>query len=130
MSSYQQRALLPDLLNSDGDVRRVTRLVRPDSNVLFFDGMEVSRARKASQTCLERALIERTPLFEKNTPAVEAIRELVVPTKLDVPHDIRWRFDQRELHMSCDGLPIQRLCYRSEERRVGKECRSRWSPYH
>ena len=24
-----------------------------------------------------------------------------------------------------DGLPI-----RSEERRVGKECRSRWSPYH
>ena len=23
-----------------------------------------------------------------------------------------------------------RLLYRSEERRVGKECRSRWSPYH
>src|SRR3712207_8566506 len=22
------------------------------------------------------------------------------------------------------------LCFRSEERRVGKECRSRWSPYH
>ena len=22
------------------------------------------------------------------------------------------------------------LCLRSEERRVGKECRSRWSPYH
>ena len=21
-------------------------------------------------------------------------------------------------------------CWRSEERRVGKECRSRWSPYH
>src|SRR5256885_16630846 len=26
------------------------------------------------------------------------------------------------------GLPILEL--RSEERRVGKECRSRWSPYH
>ena len=25
--------------------------------------------------------------------------------------------------------PITSLC-RSEERRVGKECRSRWSPYH
>src|ERR1035437_4340255 len=24
----------------------------------------------------------------------------------------------------------RRLCGRSEERRVGKECRSRWSPYH
>ena len=22
------------------------------------------------------------------------------------------------------------VCIRSEERRVGKECRSRWSPYH
>ena len=22
------------------------------------------------------------------------------------------------------------LLFRSEERRVGKECRSRWSPYH
>ena len=22
------------------------------------------------------------------------------------------------------------LAFRSEERRVGKECRSRWSPYH
>ena len=25
---------------------------------------------------------------------------------------------------------FQSLSYRSEERRVGKECRSRWSPYH
>ena len=25
---------------------------------------------------------------------------------------------------------IRRFPYRSEERRVGKECRSRWSPYH
>ena len=37
------------------------------------------------------------------------------------------------------NLPVTLLCdtnhvlssdYRSEERRVGKECRSRWSPYH
>ena len=25
---------------------------------------------------------------------------------------------------------LEKLIYRSEERRVGKECRSRWSPYH
>jgi len=36
-----------------------------------------------------------------------------------------------------DGRPIGGVCCasfgatgRSEERRVGKECRSRWSPYH
>src|SRR2546430_7440142 len=26
--------------------------------------------------------------------------------------------------------PVERVALRSEERRVGKECRSRWSPYH
>src|SRR5256885_7469589 len=30
-----------------------------------------------------------------------------------------------------DALALQRIgVVRSEERRVGKECRSRWSPYH
>ena len=31
-------------------------------------------------------------------------------------------------HRTCAGCPIGII--RSEERRVGKECRSRWSPYH
>src|SRR2546422_10120987 len=29
-----------------------------------------------------------------------------------------------------EPLPRRRVGERSEERRVGKECRSRWSPYH
>src|SRR3990167_11251303 len=28
------------------------------------------------------------------------------------------------------AAPLQQQLQRSEERRVGKECRSRWSPYH
>ena len=28
------------------------------------------------------------------------------------------------------NVPVYVLEFRSEERRVGKECRSRWSPYH
>ena len=28
------------------------------------------------------------------------------------------------------GPLVGKITYRSEERRVGKECRSRWSPYH
>ena len=44
------------------------------------------------------------------------------------------------VYSSCEPCPmclsalywagVKRICYRSEERRVGKECRSRWSPYH
>ena len=33
-------------------------------------------------------------------------------------------------HAIDNGTPIDREIARSEERRVGKECRSRWSPYH
>ena len=36
-------------------------------------------------------------------------------------------FDLSELHLK---HPVLVSGTRSEERRVGKECRSRWSPYH
>ena len=32
--------------------------------------------------------------------------------------------------MENQGIPNPHWSSRSEERRVGKECRSRWSPYH
>src|SRR2546427_6104867 len=34
------------------------------------------------------------------------------------------------VHLSLQELAGQGTAGRSEERRVGKECRSRWSPYH
>ena len=39
---------------------------------------------------------------------------------------------QNELQLGKDLEAVFQkvLDYRSEERRVGKECRSRWSPYH
>ena len=39
----------------------------------------------------------------------------------------QYLFDRADVH----GVEISCfLSIRSEERRVGKECRSRWSPYH
>src|SRR3989304_6182497 len=32
--------------------------------------------------------------------------------------------------LGCYNPTNKKVCCRSEERRVGKECRSRWSPYH
>src|SRR3712207_7711976 len=37
---------------------------------------------------------------------------------------------ERLTRWSADGTWTKLLARRSEERRVGKECRSRWSPYH
>src|SRR5258707_660928 len=50
----------------------------------------------------------------------------------------KYNFDDNvlyEIHVSTDsdvaaGRPTFSYQFRSEERRVGKECRSRWSPYH
>ena len=38
--------------------------------------------------------------------------------------------DEIELFLSEHGYSLNNISWRSEERRVGKECRSRWSPYH
>ena len=44
-------------------------------------------------------------------------------------------FDNAEIDLMLEAFGVERSlsargCPRSEERRVGKECRSRWSPYH
>src|SRR3712207_8325205 len=41
------------------------------------------------------------------------------------PEDFHWEGRSSLLHLT----PLV-VDHRSEERRVGKECRSRWSPYH
>ena len=38
------------------------------------------------------------------------------------------KFERTKPH--CNIGTIGHVDHRSEERRVGKECRSRWSPYH
>ena len=40
------------------------------------------------------------------------------------------RVDGVHVADQCVTAIIMGIKYRSEERRVGKECRSRWSPYH
>src|SRR5260370_21536958 len=53
------------------------------------------------------------------------------------PGQAVWRSDHAQRaaaddaeHAEEDGQACDRAHQRSEERRVGKECRSRWSPYH
>src|SRR3989441_6440248 len=45
-------------------------------------------------------------------------------------HLRRLGVDEERLALADDGVLVHDDLARSEERRVGKECRSRWSPYH
>src|SRR2546427_5762186 len=67
------------------------------------------------------------------TPALEAALQRMSPRQIDrrlqpYKRDLRTRLYGRTKPGTLlkHHIPIQR----SEERRVGKECRSRWSPYH
>ena len=42
----------------------------------------------------------------------------------------RWQYVERTLLSTAALYGYGEIRTRSEERRVGKECRSRWSPYH
>ena len=60
---------------------------------------------------MDFSLISQTSLFRGYTPS--ETEELL-----------------RGLRASTRRFVRDSAVYRSEERRVGKECRSRWSPYH
>src|SRR5256885_14632511 len=73
------------------------------------------------------------PLYQSLAPWAEALLRVVVGLAL-VPHGLRNTFGMFpstgvQSH-SLTALARQLDRDRSEERRVGKECRSRWSPYH
>ena len=64
------------------------------------------------------------------------IKEITVAAKLgggdpNINPRLRLSMDKaREANMTKDSVQSAVKRGRSEERRVGKECRSRWSPYH
>src|SRR3712207_8851100 len=69
---------------------------------------------------LQEAFLARFPDYD---------RGITVPALVDVPTEqvVTNDFLQMTLDLSTEWTALHR---RSEERRVGKECRSRWSPYH
>ena len=45
-------------------------------------------------------------------------------------HVIKLWLQEQMTVANVQGADMLQIALRSEERRVGKECRSRWSPYH
>src|SRR2546430_13539009 len=68
----------------------------------------------------ERALLDSIKLIDPPPPGAEKYLSVSLE-ELGILYDRQRRFAEAE--------PLL-LRARSEERRVGKECRSRWSPYH
>jgi len=67
-------------------------------------------------------------------PAIRALYQRAFPRAEQVPWFwLMFKAKRSRAHFTAyyDGEDLVGFTYlRSEERRVGKECRSRWSPYH
>src|ERR1035438_5012238 len=87
----------------------------------------------------------RDVLLTNRIFAVACLNDVASPDRFEPPHRVACIGLVRACQKNDNGtsnLLLQGLCrvsieaivgnepYRSEERRVGKECRSRWSPYH
>src|SRR3712207_9248795 len=66
-----------------------------------------------------------------------ALISCIVPKRKAIPIKIKTISIHQSFIVQFANLPFLSMyllliffVYRSEERRVGKECRSRWSPYH
>src|SRR5687768_15853439 len=100
----------------------------PGEGMLIADMSEVHQALNAGAVTLHTKIISRVPQTDENgkqylkrfetTPGRMLLAE-TLPQSHKVPFETVNRL-----------LTKKEIGDRSEERRVGKECRSRWSPYH
>src|ERR1043166_2475170 len=115
----------------------VLKRVRPDLILLDImmpeiDGFETCRRIKSSTAWREIPIIFLTA----KTDTVDIVRafELGALDYVAKPFNAHELLARVNTHLTLDHLHRENerllLNVRSEERRVGKECRSRWSPYH
>ena len=94
------------------------------ASILLPDKVEMKKTREG----FGRALVD---LGEQDPRVVVLVGDLTESTMVSFfAEKFPERFIQvgiAEQNMTCVAAG---LAARSEERRVGKECRSRWSPYH
>src|SRR3712207_9108250 len=107
---------------------------RPPRSTLFpyttlFRSLEVTsfvRADVIPQLADGREVLERAEIPDEVSVSV------LIPNErgLDNALELRERIDEVNVFLSASETHNRKNVNRSEERRVGKECRSRWSPYH
>ena len=117
--------------------RCVLRLIEPTSGEIHFEGKNVRSLQADALRILRRdiQIIFQDPYASLN-PRMNVgaiVGEALIIHRLT---KTRRQFEERVVELlETVGLQADHMGrypneFRSEERRVGKECRSRWSPYH
>src|SRR2546430_15498184 len=85
-----------------------------------------SSSRERSESGLIRAV--RSPFGFRARQ--RSLSRVVLPSAAESFDQLHGRDQTLSGELGVGALGLKRVAARSEERRVGKECRSRWSPYH
>src|SRR5256885_12582482 len=98
--------------------------------LFFFQAEDGIRDYKVTgvQTCA-LPILERAPGHEQR-PGVPPVGEAPERDREKERDDRERRGDEADVARAAAEPEQAVRGHRSEERRVGKECRSRWSPYH
>src|SRR3712207_9470451 len=94
-------------------------------------GIHQAFAKEAEKDGYTISREELIPLFLKYQQEIkggsyELYAEVLRRVAMRIARDLGWPLESSRANF----LPDSVHRWRSEERRVGKECRSRWSPYH
>src|SRR2546422_11755299 len=104
----------------------------PECAILVGESVQFRSALTPAALCANQAvelLLKATLIYHDRSFKPEAARHRIAPMLRAISNKVR-----PKPSVSLPGYFYEDKRYqsvsRSEERRVGKECRSRWSPYH
>src|SRR3989475_5317323 len=95
-----------------------------EASVFFFS----SRRRHTRFDCDWSSDVCSSDLVADRRPYT--MNEIVDTVERLLEHEFGMTVAHRRLRLPALASQVAGVADRSEERRVGKECRSRWSPYH
>ena len=105
----------------DGNRNNIFGEMSGDTVDLFYD-LFIGRASVDNATQVN-TFISKTLFYEK-TPTTDYLQRMLLP------YVMLWSSSGYSGRVVSETIAAKTPSGRSEERRVGKECRSRWSPYH
>ena len=109
-------------------------VILTDIKMPFMDGLELCRILTDRLPAARFVVFSGFDAFEYAKQAIQmnVVEYILKPINADelsaVLRRLKDQLDRERAERR--NVELLRSRYRSEERRVGKECRSRWSPYH
>ena len=116
-----------DILSPEEIEAAKSMIVKPDFGAKNLKGIEYFTYLE-TLVCSNLELTSLDLSGNKKLTSLHCANNLL--TSLDLSENTELKTLHCENNNALTSLNVSRNSSRSEERRVGKECRSRWSPYH